>query len=382
MHSLRETLYFLWKKAAEKHTRSNYNLNYEVDIDRFNKCDAKDKKSLSQMKSEQKALQKYWGCKPLHYIYYDFYRKDCDVTIEEMLKYVPDYFIFNLFFPRSYKDYGILCEDKGLTYATLKGYNLAQPKMLLRFDFNRFYDETNGAISGEIVDELINNSRADKLFVKPSFGLGGKGIIVFNKKENNTYYNEENIKLTHEYLVKEVNDGSYIIQEGVVQGGEMNKLYPNAVNTYRLVTECINGEAKLIFALLRMGRGGGQIDNASSGGMYIKVDPETGRMSDYAFSRNRNKFYEHPDTKFIFKDAKFDNWEAVKAFILVAAQKFRDIKYLGWDIACSENGPLIIEINNGPGINIVQDYYGGIRDVLKINPKDWWYNSKFTLKEL
>lgn len=381
MHTIRESLYYLWKKAAERHTRTNYNLNYEIDIERFNKCDVNDKKSASQMKQEQKILHKYWGCKPLHYVYYDFYRKDCEVTIDEMLKYIPDYFIFNLVFPRSYKDYGILCEDKGLTYATLKGYELAQPTMLLRFDFDRFYDETNGPISKQKVNEIINNSKAEKLFVKPSFGLGGKGIIVFNKN-NKEYLNEDNVKLTHDYLVKEVNDGSYIIQEGVVQGAEMNKLYPKAVNTYRLVTECINGESKLLFALLRMGRGGGQIDNASSGGMYIKVDPETGKMHDFAFSRNRNKFYKHPDTDFIFKDAKFENWDEVKAFILVAAQKFRDIKYLGWDIACSENGPLIIEINNGPGINIVQDFYGGIRDVLKINPKDWWYNSKFTIKEL
>ncbi|MEI6821632.1 MAG: sugar-transfer associated ATP-grasp domain-containing protein [Bacteroidota bacterium] len=380
MHSFRETLYYFWKKVAEKQRRQHFLTEiYEIDMERFNNC--KERKDPSQIKKEMNILQKYWGCKPLHYYYHDFYRKDCKVTIEEMKKFVPDYFIYNLFYPRSFKDYGILCEDKGLTYAILKGYNLSQPKMIFRFDDGKFYDEFNGPINGTIVDELINASKAEKLFVKPNLGMGGKGILIFNKKDQ-LFINEKGVKLEYNLLKKEVNEGSYVVQEGMIQSEEMNKLYSHSANTYRMVTECVNGEAKLVFSLLRMGSGGKQVDNASSGGLFIKIDPETGKMAEYAYTKYHTIHYEHPDTKFVYKDAKFSNWEEVKDFVLIVATKFRDIKYLGWDIAVSDKGPVVIEINNGPSLNLIQDCYGGIRDVLKINPKEWWYNSKYTIKEL
>jgi hypothetical protein len=33
-------------------------------------------------------------------------------------------------------------------------------------------------------------------------------------------------------------------------------------------------------------------------------------------------------------------------------------------------------------MEMIQDFYGGIRDDLKIKPKDWWYRSNFTLKNI
>lgn len=381
MHTIREDFYFLMKKAGERSRKQEFEKNfYGAAIMRFNEC--KDRKPASQIKQEQAILQKHWGCKPLQYYYYSFYRKDCVLTIEEMKKYLPDYFAYYLFFPRISKDYSIVCEDKGLSYATLKGYNIAQPRMIFRFDFDQFYDEYNGYITSTKVNEIINESKANKIFVKPIMGTGGKGIYVFNKKDT-YFYDENNVKLDHAYLLKEVNDGSYIVQEGIFQSDEMSNIYPHSVNTYRMFTECENGKAKLLVSLLRTGSGGKQVDNASSGGLYLKVDPITGVMSDYAYSKNHVKFYEHPDTNFKFKDSKLSNWEEVKEYILIVTQKFRDIKYLGWDVACTDNGPMIIEINHCPDIEIMQDHYGGLRDMLHItNPKEWWYSSKFTIKDL
>jgi hypothetical protein len=63
-------------------------------------------------------------------------------------------------------------------------------------------------------------------------------------------------------------------------------------------------------------------------------------------------------------------------------EPFREIRYMSWDIAFTKDGPAVIELNNAPGIDIIQDCYGGIRDGLEINPKDWWYQSNFTIKNL
>jgi hypothetical protein len=148
------------------------------------------------------------------------------------------------------------------------------------------------------------------------------------------------------------------------------------------MTECISGKVRVLYALVRMGSGGQQIDNASSGGLYIKIDPENGVLADYAFAFNRITFKQHPDTGFVFKGAAIETWPEAKQFALDVAKKFREIRYMGWDIAFTEDGPAVIELNNAPGIGIIQDCYGGIRDDLNINPKDWWYQSNYTIKNL
>jgi hypothetical protein len=205
--------------------------------------------------------------------------------------------------------------------------------------------------------------------------------VVFNK-EGHHYRNEENNLLDHSFFLNELKNEKYIVQGGLVQHEAINRIYPHSVNTFRIVTECIRGEARVLYALVRMGSGGQQIDNASSGGLYIKIDPVTGVLGEYAFAFNRLTFKTHPDTGFVFKGAVIEEWGEAKTFALGVARKFREIKYMGWDIAFSKDGPAVIELNNAPGIGIVQDCYGGIRDDLNINPKDWWYKSNYTIKNL
>jgi glutathione synthase/RimK-type ligase-like ATP-grasp enzyme len=77
-----------------------------------------------------------------------------------------------------------------------------------------------------------------------------------------------------------------------------------------------------------------------------------------------------------------EKWEEAKTLSLTIAKKFRKIRYLGLDIACTTEGPTIIELNNRPDMEMIQDFYGGIRDDLKIKPKNWWYKSSFTINSI
>lgn len=381
MSAVRKRLYYFWKKLSEKQSRKKFEAdNNRDDIARFETCT--EKKPAAQIKREMKALQQYWDCYPYQYYRFDFFRADCALTLEEMKTYVPHFFIMSLYFPHSYKEYGVLCEDKLLTYATLKAYAVPQPRLLFCYDNKTFFDGANNPISTTALDALIAACTADKLFIKPRFGLGGRGIEVFNKNASNGFLNDNGQLLNHTYLLHALKEGFYIVQEGLVQHQAMNALYPHSVNTFRIMTECVAGNVRVLYALVRMGSGGQQIDNASSGGLYIKIDPETGVLAHQAFAFNRILFDRHPDTGFVFKEAPIQPWNEAKAFAVDVARKFREIRYMGWDIAFSTNGPSVIELNNAPGIGIIQDCYGGIRDDLKINPKDWWYKTNYTIKNL
>jgi len=378
--SFKSKVYKIWKVLSERKSREHYRNLYKAEYEYYNAY--KNKKSSSVMKKEMKALQKYWGCYPFQYIRYGMYRNDCKMSIEEMKDYIPNYFAYYLFFPKIYKDYGVISEDKMLTYQVFESLRIKQPKLLLHYTNGMFYDNRRNFISDKIVNELIEQSRAEKLFLKPTTGLGGKGILVFNKKEK--FVTEEGDEISARFIQNTLGQHeNYLLQEGVQQHEELNKIYPHSVNTFRVNTMIVDGKAKILFSFLRMGRGGGQLDNASLKGFVCRVDQESGEFASVGTSKLFTKIDKHPDTNFQFKGYTFPYWEEVKQFVLIAANKLENIGCAGWDVAYSTDGPQIIEINAGAGLQSLQDNYGGVRTAFGIdNPKKYWYNNNFAVKDL
>ena len=205
--------------------------------------------------------------------------------------------------------------------------------------------------------------------------------MVFNRNINQ-YTNKENEILNAEFHQRNLKNEHYIIQSGLRQHEEINKISPMSINTFRIMTKVENGKGEIIYSMLRMGQKGNQIDNASQHGLACMIDKDTGFFSDYGFTGLREKIDRHPDTGFIFKAYKFPHWEEVKSFIIGVAEKFYEIKYLGWDVAYTKDGPAIIEINAGAGLEFLQDCHGGVADGFDIgDPKKWWYSRNYYIKD-
>jgi len=380
MSSLRSKIYYYWKKLSEKRSRKQYDtVFFKEDLDRFKR--STNNKPQSQIKSEMNVLQDYWNCFPYQYYRFDLYRKDCSMQVQEMKNYVPLFFFNNLFFPLSFKNYGVLSSDKLLNFALLKAYDIPQPPFLFGFDNQSFYDGANSPIPDNEIDSLLANSNALKIFVKPRFGSEGKGIDVF-KKEAAAYLNKQQQTLSAAYLLNHYKDGYYIVQEGLVQHAELNEIYAHSINTIRVITEFKNGQARVLFSVMRIGKGGNQVDNAAAGGVYVKIDPEGGAFGDVAYAHDRLTFDAQPDTNFRFKGASLKAWPQVKELALSVARKYREITYLGWDIALTESGPCVIELNSTPDMAMVQDCYGPLKADLKIEPEAYWHQEKFTIRNV
>lgn len=369
-------LHKIVKRIAEFQLRNHYKKHWNSDILKYKTC--KESKSSLKIFLEQRKLQNYWKCKPYHYYRYGFFRKDCKLSIEQMKDYVPNFFAYYLYFPRIYKGYMQLGRDKSLTHTYLAGLGIPHPKVILKFSGGIFYSPDNLPVDQQEAIKMFNQCAAKRIFVKPDSGLGGYGIFVFTKTENG-FFTKTGQEFNEQFVQNEMKSISFVIQEGLIQHPEMDKIYKGSVNTFRLVTSVTEGKADLLFALFRMGQKGSEIDNASQGGLYCKIDHETGRLSEYAYSNDRQKYYNHADSGVVFSETVIPAWEELKNFTLKIALQLKEISVVGWDIAMSENGPVVVEINEGPGVEIVQDLYGGIREVLKIyNPEKWWNYSKFT----
>lgn len=169
---------------------------------------------------------------------------------------------------------------------------------------------------------------------------GGHGVVFFDKSDGDGRLKE----ILHSLKVNTV------IQTGLKQHNEMNRLNPSSVNTIRILTHLTRNEGvKIRSVIVRMGRNGSHVDNASSGGVTVGVD-STGRLKEVGYDVRGEKYYEHPDTHTKFCDVVIPNFSTILDEVTVLQWQLPQFRLLSWDIAVSEDGsPVIIEVNMHSG---------------------------------
>ena len=199
----------------------------------------------------------------------------------------------------------------------------------------------------------------DVFMSKPYDGLGGADV----KKEY-----VKDIKDKKEYFENAIKNRIFL-EELVKQHPEMNKLCNKSVNTMRIMTFNDHGKSRIIWMGLRVGNGINAIDNFHAKGMAVNIDVNTGKLVGNAIDKDLNEYEEHPFTHVKFDGFQIPCFEDAKNMVLKASLESDKILVVGWDVAISEDGPVIIEGNRRPGFDIVQVLSGGkidmVEDVLK-----------------
>lgn len=183
-------------------------------------------------------------------------------------------------------------------------------------------------------------------FAKPNDGQCGKNIEKINVAD----WNEDFEKLYNHLIENKL----YLLEEPVIQCEEMNKLNRSSVNTTRMVSVMNDkGEVTILATFVRIGNGK-CVDNFNSGGMTAKVDVETGTILEEAVNKKGELFENHPLTGTKIKGFQIPYWNEAKEMVKEAAKKSTYVRYVGWDVAMSINGPVLIEGNQFPGHDIYQ----------------------------
>lgn len=195
-------------------------------------------------------------------------------------------------------------------------------------------------LDGKNFEEFEQFMKKNKtLIVKPIDGEGGKGVEKIEYRELN-----EN-KILYEKLVKNKQN---IVEQCIIQHKDLDELYSGSVNSLRMFTFYKEGVVYFLQAILKIGNGG-VVDNFSSGGMYAYVDTN-GYVYTEAIDREDNIFAEHPISKHKIVGFKVPMFKEAVELVKEAAKIVPEVRYVGWDVAISENGPIIIEGNCFPGV--------------------------------
>ena len=194
-------------------------------------------------------------------------------------------------------------------------------------------------------DVIAFMKKHSEFMAKPIDGGCGHGIEKINTS-NYKSLNEIYDKLTDE-------NNNFELEEVIKQHPEVSKIYPDAINTVRVVTILKDNVPHIICAYFRIGNGK-YVDNFNSGGMVAPVNELTGEVMDRAIDKKKNLYENHPQTGSKIKGFKFPDWDKAISMCKEASKVVPQMGYIGWDVCFTPNGPIFVEGNEFPGHDIYQ----------------------------
>ena len=182
------------------------------------------------------------------------------------------------------------------------------------------------------------------IIVKPVDQACGRNVEKINVKgikDINTLY--DNLMSKKQYLVEDC----------IVQHPKMSEIYPNAVNTLRIFTVTKDNKVNIMFRSIRMGNSGNVVDNFNHGGLFTTIE-ENGIIQKPAVDKLGNIYESHPFTNTALIGYEIPLFDKAIEFVKTMAISIPEVGYVGWDIAITENGPVVVEANPFPGHDIYQ----------------------------
>lgn len=205
------------------------------------------------------------------------------------------------------------------------------------------------------IDWLADN--AVDVFIKSIGGECGDGVFhLVRSKDGKVSIGGEVV--SENQIETLLQSGKYVLQKTLIQHSKIAAIHPNAVNTIRLTTiyDKETNDIKILPPLLRVGVGENNVDNWAMGGLAIGINIEKQSLKKYGFYKPGfgTKATFHPNSKVVFEGYEIPYLNEAIAIARRYHSFLTDIHSIGWDIAISEKGPIIIEGNDNWEISIPQ----------------------------
>ena len=149
----------------------------------------------------------------------------------------------------------------------------------------------------------------------------------------------------------------YLFQERLRAHPDIAKVCGDKIATARLLTIKQEGEPEILGTAWKIPAGGNVADNFwRPGNMVAAVDADSGKITEaiQGLGLNRKIIFAHPDSNEAIAGLQLPDWEAAKALVLSASRLLHDTWMIGWDVAFTPDGPVIVEANETPDLLIMQ----------------------------
>lgn len=251
------------------------------------------------------------------------------------------------------KKYYILARNKYITHKILENTGIKKSEL-----YCYYHPEGSVLQSNEIANNLqsvikiLREKNISKCVVKTTESSSGMNVQVV---DNITYTRNDCIMHLFDGTEMKLSDfltrTPLVFEELIEQTEQLASLNESSVNTIRFMTTLFpDGESKIVATFIKIGRSGKCVDNAGIGGnVDTCVDIETGTVKfpiQFDGWRKIKDITHHPDSGILIDGMVIDNWKSIKSQVKDFQKSFPFIKAAGWDIAITDEGPVVIEVND------------------------------------
>ena len=187
----------------------------------------------------------------------------------------------------------------------------------------------------------------DVIFAKPNTGESGKGIERLVKERF------ENLEQMYAYVTDPAHRFG-VIEEQLTQHPDLSAVYPHSINSYRICTLVVGEEVHCVYAVAKFGNAGKFVDNMENDGLCCPIDQQTGKIAGCAHTSALINYDVHPYSGVKLMDYQLPFVKEAVELSKKAAMVVPEIRYIGWDVCITPNGPAIIEGNTYPGYDFWQ----------------------------
>ena len=217
--------------------------------------------------------------------------------------------------------------DKGTTFDYFKDYYGREVVKILKKDCQK-----------DVFAAFVEKNK--NVIVKSLKEAGGVGVRIVKFADN-----QNNVSVLYEDLWKNYPEG-FLLEQIIIQSNELSVFHPKSVNTIRLTTYKYNGNVELIHrSFVRFGQGNAVVDNGAQGGIMCSIDFESGIVTA-AMDEFGNCYLVHPDSGKTIIGFQIPQWKEAKEMAITLMGVIPDARYVGWDLALTDKGWVMVEGNS------------------------------------
>jgi len=249
-------------------------------------------------------------------------------------------------------------ENKLRFHARCVANDIPVPRLLGEF---HYHPEGNAGLAGvpetprSDIADIISGAGGKDCVIKPANGYNGLGVIVLHTNRPVTD-SDSKLQYVFSHLKMHPKFSHWLVQERLENHALLQALNPaQALQTVRIVT-CVERDKKVrvIAAQWRVASTDAPIDSFAYGtnkNLLCNLYPDTGKIEvcyrgkNFPLEFGLETHNDHPETGEALVGRHLPNWQALLDLSRRAANAFMPSRCIGWDMAITNDGPVLIEGN-------------------------------------
>ncbi len=256
--------------------------------------------------------------------------------------------------------WGIVAKDKPLMTAMLQGLGLPVPETQAIMHSTRTFANAMPLRNRAAFCRFLREQADYPIFGKPFDTAGSVGTAKING-----YDSHRDAVILGEKLIPvegfaEMVEGlgrAYIFQTLMLPHPEIAKIIGPSVSSVRMFVFSDETGCDVFRAAWKIPASANAADNFwRIGNMLAGIDGETGRIvkTMQRTAGGLEPIDAHPATGVSFTDLVFPQWDEMKATVLAAAINLPGCCFQGWDVALTDRGPVLVELEGDGGNPIME----------------------------